>query len=117
MEEHTLPVLARTQWVALLRSIQKFTCGHHGLQKAEELGGETPPVTGCRGCRRVVGGGKQKKEVLEELKREVLQDRGGEKCGPNDGNEGEVAKVEKQGESQGEGGGELGSWHGVEQSG
>lgn len=57
--------------------------------------------------------------MLEEPKREVLEDRGGEKCGPNDGKEGEAAKVEKQGESQGEGGGEAWSWswHGVEQNG
>lgn len=104
----------------LLRSIKKFACGqsgHQGLQKGEGLGGAAPPVTGCGGCLRAVGGGKQKKEVLEELKREVLEDRGGEKRGPNDGKEGEAAKVEKQGESQGEGGGEVWSWHGVEQSG
>lgn len=55
----------------------------------------------------MVGGGKQKKEVLEELKREVLEDRGGEKWGPNDGKEGEAATVEKQGESHGEVGGEV----------
>lgn len=60
--------------------------------------------------------------VGEKLKKEALEDRGDrlwgeEKWEANDGKGGEVAYAEKEGESQGEGGGDMWSWQGVEQGG
>lgn len=79
------------------------------MGEAEEFGGDPSLGAGCAGH---LAGGPEWGVVGEKLKKEVLEDRGDrlrgeEKWGANDGKGGEAAYVEKEGESQGEGGGDT----------
>lgn len=105
---------------ALSSSVSGPLHQHQGLHMSEECGGDPSPGAGCGGYLKA--GVPVWWATGEKVKKEVLEDRGDrlwgeEKWGPNDGKEGEVAYVEKQGESQGDGGGDACSWHGVEQRG